>query len=102
MVKLMKMLGPFGPANTHPVLVSSNLSLVGSTRTIGVEKKHLKFRVRQNGRVMEAIGFGMADYAERVNDSRDQLDLAFTLEENTFRGETSLQLRIKDIKTATV
>ncbi len=102
MVKLMKMLGPFGPANTHPVLVSRNLSLVGSTRTIGVEKKHLKFRVRQNGRVMEAIGFGMADYAERVNDSRDQLDLAFTLEENTFRGETSLQLRIKDIKTATV
>ncbi|MCY3771043.1 MAG: single-stranded-DNA-specific exonuclease RecJ [Gemmatimonadetes bacterium] len=102
MIKLMKMLGPFGPANTHPVLVSRNLSLVGSTRTIGVEKKHLKFRVRQNGRVMEAIGFGMADYAERVNDSRDQLDLAFTLEENTFRGETSLQLRIKDIKTATV
>lgn len=101
MIRLMKMLGPFGPANHHPVLVSRNLSLVGSTRTIGMEKKHLKFRVRQNGRVMEAIGFGMADYAERVNDNRDRLDLAFNLEENTFRGETSLQLRIKDIKTAT-
>lgn len=102
MVKLMKMIGPFGPANHHPVLVSRNLSLVGSTRTIGVEKKHLKFRVKQNGRVMDAIGFGMADHVGRVNENRDRLDLAFTLEENTFRGETSLQLRIKDIKTATV
>ncbi len=102
MVQLMKMLGPFGPANHHPVLVSRNLSLVGSTRTIGMDKKHLKFRVKQKGRVMEAIGFGMADHADRINDNRDRLDLAYTLEENTFRGETSLQLRIKDIKTATV
>ncbi len=102
MVRLMKMLGPFGSANHHPVLVSRNLSLVGSPRILGVDKKHLKFRVRQKGRTMEAIGFGMADYADRLNDWRDQLDLAFTLEENTYRGETSLQLRIKDIKVGTV
>ena len=102
MVRLMKMLGPFGPANHHPVLVSRNLSLVGTPRTLGVDKKHLKFRVRQKGRTMEAIGFGMADYAGRLNASRDHLDLVFTLEENTYRGETNLQLRVKDIKVGTV
>lgn len=102
MVKLMKMIGPFGPANHHPVLVSRNLSVVGNLRTIGMEKKHLRFRVRQKGRTMDAIGFGMAHFADCLKESRDRLDLAYTLEENTFRGETSLQLRIKDIKLGTV
>lgn len=102
MVRLMKMLGPFGPANHHPVLVSRDLSVVGKPRTIGMGKKHLRFRVKQNGRVMDAIGFGMAHFADQLNDSRDRLDLAYNLEENTFRGETSLQLRIKDIKPGTV
>ena len=102
MVKLMKMIGPFGPANHHPVLVSRNLSVVGKLRTIGMEKKHLRFRVRQKGRTMDAIGFGMAHFADRLNDNRDRLDLAYTLEENTFRGETSLQMRIKDIQLGTV
>jgi single-stranded-DNA-specific exonuclease len=67
-----------------------------------MDNKHLRFRVRQKGRVMDAIGFGMAHFADRLKDSRDRLDLAYTLEENTFRGETSLQLRIKDIKLGTV
>ena len=102
MVRLMKMLGPFGPENRHPVLVSRNLSVVGNPRTIGMDKRHLKFRVKQKGRVMDAIGFGMAHFADRLNACRDHLDLAFTLEENTYRGETSLQLRIKDMKTGTV
>ncbi len=101
MVRLLKMIGPFGPANHHPVLVSRDLSVVGKPRTIGRDNKHLKFRVRQKGRVMDAIGFGMAHFYDMVNDSRDHLDLAYTLEENTFRGETSLQLRIKDIRLGT-
>lgn len=101
MVKLMKMIGPFGPANHHPVLVSRNLSVVGNLRKIGMDNKHLRFRVRQKGRIMDAIGFGMAHFADRLKDNRDHLDLAYTLEENTFRGETSLQLRIKDIKLGT-
>lgn len=101
MVQLMKMLGPFGPANHHPVLVSRNLNVVGSPRIIGVDKRHVKFRVRQKGRTMDAIGFGMAEYADELNERRDQLDLAFVLEENIYRGETNLQLRIKDIKFGT-
>ncbi len=100
LVRLMKMLGPFGPANRNPVFVSRNLRLVGSTRVLGKQKNHLKFRVRQSehGRVMEAIAFGMAAEEKRINDSRDRLDLAYTLEEDTFRGQNSLQLRVKDIR----
>ena len=64
-------------------------------------RQWLKFRVRQKGRTMDAIGFGMAEYADELNERRVQLDLAFVLEENIYRGETNLQLRIKDIKFGT-
>ncbi len=102
MVQLMKMLSPFGPANDHPILVSRKLSLVGSPRILGVDKKHLKFRVRQKGRTMDAIGFGMAEYLEQLMQSKDNFDLAFILEENTYRGETNVQLHVKDIKNGVV
>ena len=98
----MKMLSPFGPANDHPILVSRKLSLVGSPRILGVDKKHLKFRVRQKGRTMDAIGFGMAEYLEQLMQSKDNFDLAFILEENTYRGETNVQLHVKDIKNGAV
>jgi single-stranded-DNA-specific exonuclease len=97
LMKLLKMLGPFGPENNHPVLVSRNLSLVGAPNIIGSEKTHLKFKVRQNNQVFDAIAFGMADYAEQLRAQPNQVHLAYTLEENTWNGKTSTQLRIKDI-----
>lgn len=97
LMKLLKMLGPFGPENSHPVLVSRNLSLVGAPNIIGSEKTHLKFKVRQNNQVLDAIAFGMADYAEQLRAQPNQVHLAYTLEENTWNGKTSTQLRIKDI-----
>lgn len=97
LMKLLKMLGPFGPDNNHPVLVSRNLTLVGAPNIIGSEKTHLKFKVRQKNHVIDAIGFGMADYADQLRAQPNRVHLAYTLEENTWHGKTSTQLRIKDI-----
>lgn len=97
LMKLLKMLGPFGPDNNHPVLVSRNLTLVGAPNIIGSEKTHLKFKVRQNNHVIDAIGFGMADSADQLLAQPNRVHLAYTLEENTWHGKTSTQLRIKDI-----
>jgi single-stranded-DNA-specific exonuclease len=97
LMKLLKMLGPFGPDNNHPVLVTRNLTLVGAPNIIGSEKTHLKFKVRQKNHVIDAIGFGMADYADQLRAQPNRVHLAYTLEENTWHGKTSTQLRIKDI-----
>jgi single-stranded-DNA-specific exonuclease len=97
LMKLLKMLGPFGPDNNHPVLASRNLTLVGPPNIIGSEKTHLKFKVRQNNHVIDAIGFGMADYADQLRAQPNRVHLVYTLEENTWQGKTSTQLRIKDI-----
>ncbi|MBT5873410.1 MAG: single-stranded-DNA-specific exonuclease RecJ [Candidatus Latescibacteria bacterium] len=98
LMRLLKMLAPFGPENRHPVMVSKDLSLVGQPSVIGSEKRHLKFRVRQGDHVLEAIGFGMADHAKQLRANPDKVSLAYALEENTWNGKTSIQLRIKDIK----
>ena len=98
LIHLLKMLGPFGPGNRQPVLVSRNLSLVGPPNIIGSDKRHLKFKVRQNGCTLDAIGFGMADHAAQLRAHPDGIQMAFVLEENTWNGKTSIQLRVKDVK----
>ncbi|MBI4551095.1 MAG: single-stranded-DNA-specific exonuclease RecJ [Candidatus Latescibacteria bacterium] len=101
LIKLLKMLSPFGPDNRQPVLVARDLTLASVPSIIGSDRTHLKFRVEQHGRTLEAIGFGMASCAEQLRSQPQGLQLAFTLEENTWNGTTSFQLRVKDIKTGT-
>lgn len=98
LIKLLKMLAPFGSANHHPVLVTRNLSLVGNPNLIGVDKNHLKFKVRAREKVFEAIAFGMADYADRLRAFPNQISLAYSVEENAWNGQTTIQLRVKDIR----
>jgi len=98
LMRLLKMLAPFGPKNRHPVMVSRDLSLVGQPNVIGNDKRHLKFRVRQGSHVLEAIAFGMAEYADQLREQPDQVNLAYAIEENTWNGKTTIQLRVKDIK----
>ncbi len=94
-------MAPFGPGNPMPVFVSHNLQTQGPSKVL--KEEHLKFYVRQrsetgenNSRVMEAIGWGMAEYQQLIN-SGMPFSIAYYVEENTFRGNTTLQLRVKDI-----
>jgi single-stranded-DNA-specific exonuclease len=61
--------------------------------------KHLRFIAGQEGNsnVFNAVGFDMALHYDRLA-KRDLFSMVFTIEENTFNGNTSIQLRIKDIK----
>ena len=98
LIKLLKMLAPFGPNNHHPVLVTRNMSLVGNPNVIGIDKNHLKFKVRRGEKVFDAIAFGMAGYANRLRTYPNQISLAYSVEENAWNGQTTIQLRVKDIK----
>lgn len=98
LIKLLKMLAPFGSENHHPVLVTRNLSLAGNPNLIGIEKNHLKFKIRGGEKVFDAIAFGMAGYADGLRANPNQISLAYSVEENAWNGQTTLQLRVKDIK----
>ena len=105
---VLKQFGPFGPSNSRPVFQGTNLEVAGSPRTVGRGDKHLKFRVRQgdaNGgsEPRDVIGFNLGDklsIAQQSARTGTPLELLFQVDENTYRGRTSLQLKAKDLRLA--
>ncbi len=93
---IVSQMAPFGPQNMQPVFVSEN---VHATNVKVLKEQHLKFIVRQEGTnvAYDVIGFGFGEYSDLI-DSGMRFHIAYTIEENEFRGHTSLQLFVKDIK----
>ncbi len=96
-LEILKQMAPFGPYNLEPIFVSENLYV--SIRPRILKEEHLKFFVKQENSdvIHEAIGFGLAQYFELI-DSGMRFKMAYTIEENDYLGQRSLQLYIKDIK----
>lgn len=97
LLNILKQMAPFGPENPRPVFESSNVYVFNSLSSF--KDRHVKFLVAQEGSdtVFSAVGFDLADNYKRLS-QRDVFKMAFTIEENNFNGNTSIQLRIKDIK----
>ena len=94
--KLLHQFQPFGPANTKPIFVSNGLKVVGVPSIVG--NGHLKLRVRQeDSPVFDAIGFNMHKFMPKVRDGK-LFNIAYELEENTWNGNTALQLHLRDIQ----
>jgi len=88
---------PFGPGNMKPVFSSRNLQAVKPQL---LKEQHLKMTVvNEDGIPVEAIGFFMPDFYDKLK-TGVVFDMAYTIEENNFRGASSIQLHIKDIKFA--
>jgi single-stranded-DNA-specific exonuclease len=89
---------PFGPENIAPVFVSRRVKTL-SCQPVGNNGMHLKLSfARQNAEPLGAIAFGQADMMEIFRESGGVVDIAYSVELNEFRGKTSVQLNIKDIK----
>ncbi len=91
----IKKLSPFGMANPEPVFVTREVT-VESFRVLGKEGNHLKLVLKQESNTFEAIAFGMGELGTKIKPG-DKLDVAYVLDENTWNGETKLQLKVKDI-----
>ncbi|RMG24294.1 MAG: single-stranded-DNA-specific exonuclease RecJ, partial [Methanobacteriota archaeon] len=96
LIRLLKLMGPFGPLNMRPVFVSRNLRVVGEPTIVG--NNHLKLTLEQNGVTMNAIGFNLGDRLPHILDNNHKIDCAYVIEENYWNGRKELQLRLKDIK----
>jgi single-stranded-DNA-specific exonuclease len=93
-------LAPFGPGNGVPVFMASRLVAALPPRTVGHRGRHLKLILQSADspqQRLEAIGFGMGDRLEEVRKLKD-MDVVFTLVQNTFRGRTSLNMHIRAIR----
>jgi single-stranded-DNA-specific exonuclease len=96
---VLKQFSPFGPGNMKPVFSTRGVLDYGSSRLVGKEQEHLKLELVDSSseNVMNGIAFGMHRYNDHLK-SMKPLDICYTLEENNFNGNTSIQLLIKDIQ----
>jgi single-stranded-DNA-specific exonuclease len=94
---ILKQMAPFGPENQKPVFEAGNLYVVNSLSNF--KDRHVKFLVGQeeSESVFQTVGFDMADHYPQLAKG-NRFKMAFTIEENTYNGMTSLQLRAKEIK----
>ncbi len=96
-MKLLKSLAPYGPGNMRPKFASRNVEISGYPQLVGRDSSTLKFKVKSDGKLLDAIGFNMAEHYEKLI-LDETVDLAFIVSENEWRGRRSIQLEIKDIK----
>ena len=98
--RILKQFSPFGPGNMKPVFCTRRVfDYEGNSRPVGKEQEHLKLELVDASceNVMNGIAFRMSDFNEQLK-ALNPLDICYTLEENTFNGNTSMQLMIRDIK----
>ena len=94
--KIINQMEPFGPGNMRPVFMSECVYDTGAVRVVGTT--HLKLSLTQDGyHTIDAIGFGLGDFYNAISKGLP-FDVCYTIEENVFRGVSSLQLSIKDIR----
>ncbi|MCX7921924.1 MAG: single-stranded-DNA-specific exonuclease RecJ [Clostridia bacterium] len=94
-VNEIEMLAPFGAGNPSPVFGYEGLK-VEDIRTVG-DNKHLKLRLEDRGAFFDAIGFNMGSLMDSF-EVTDLLDVACSLEINTWNSIKKLQLNLKDIR----
>ena len=93
LIKEISRLEPFGASNPVPLFAVKDF-VIKEKYLMGSNKEHLKIFVEKNGLKYSAIWWSFGDIG--LN-SGDKLDIAFYPQINTYNGNTTIQLIIKDI-----
>jgi single-stranded-DNA-specific exonuclease len=91
-------LAPFGPFNPRPVFTAHHVDIVDGPRRL--KDRHYKMALRHEGRIMRAISWRGAERHAFLEAHRAAVDVAFSLDQNQFNGETYLELTVCDIRPA--
>ncbi len=93
---VLNQMAPFGPQNMSPIFATDNIV---ATQLKKLRGDHVKFTTKQEGvdQTFVAIGFGFGKYFDLLS-SGMSFSIAYTVEENDYLGNKSLQLYLKDIK----
>jgi single-stranded-DNA-specific exonuclease len=94
----LRALEPYGAGNPRPLFMTRNLRLMAAPRIM--KEKHLKLRLAgADGRPLEAVWWNAVEELDgQTLAPGARIELAYTVEENTWQGVTRLQLNVKDLK----
>ncbi len=94
---ILTQMKPYGPDNPQPVFVTKHVNDTGFSKV--VKEKHIRFVVRHQGVTLSGIGFDMAAKMPLLL-SGHPVDIVYKIEENDWNGQTSLQLRVIDLRAS--
>jgi single-stranded-DNA-specific exonuclease len=89
-------LAPFGAGNPRPVFAARRVEIVDGPRKL--KERHLKMTLRQEGRIFRAVAWRSAERHDYLSEHKAALDVAFSLEQNQYNGETYTELTLADLK----
>ena len=93
-------LAPFGAGNPRPVFAARGVQIIDGPRKL--KERHLKMALKQDGRIFRAIAWRAAERHDFLTEHRAALDVAFSLEQNQFNGETFTELTLADLRKSDV
>lgn len=91
-------LAPFGAGNPRPVFAARRVEIIDGPRKL--KERHLKMALKQEGRIFRAIAWRSAERHDFIEQHKAAVDVAFSLEQNEFQGETHLELTLADVRQA--
>jgi len=99
--RILKQFAPFGPGNMAPTFITKNVIDTGYAKLVGKNgANHLKFSVvhpDRTGNPIPAIAFNQGHHIDKMKEGKP-FSVCYHIDENTWQGNTTLQLRVKDIK----
>ncbi|TMU55163.1 single-stranded-DNA-specific exonuclease RecJ [Flagellimonas algicola] len=103
LMRILKQFAPFGPGNMTPVFMAEKLMDTGYAKGVGEDEKHLKLKVKSANQLSGieksygAIGFNLGYRLDKVK-NKSIFNAVFSLEENEWNGQVSLQLKLRDLR----
>ena len=98
LMRILKQFAPFGPGNLSPTFMTQGLKDTGYGKCVGEDDKHIRLTATQsfNDKIV-CIGFGLGDKIDIIKNKKS-FSAAYSIDENHWKGNVSLQLKLKDIK----
>ncbi|RSK41596.1 single-stranded-DNA-specific exonuclease RecJ [Mangrovimonas spongiae] len=94
--RILKQFAPFGPGNRTPVFMSEHLQDTGYGKQVG-DGSHLRVTVTNGAQKIVGIGFGLGEKLSLIS-NKNLFKAVYSIDENHWKGNVSLQLRLRDIK----
>ncbi|QCE41292.1 single-stranded-DNA-specific exonuclease RecJ [Psychroserpens sp. NJDZ02] len=96
--RIVKQFAPFGPGNMTPIFMTEALKDTGYGKCVGEDDKHIRCTVTQSGREkFVCIGFNLGDKLNLIK-NRKRFKAVYSVDENHWQGNVSLQLKLRDLK----
>ncbi len=92
---ILQQMEPFGPDNMRPVFIATHVVDTGYSKI--VKDLHVRFVLRQHDTTLTGIGFNLSGKFGLLSQKKP-VDIVFTIDENEWNGETTLQLKVIDFK----